>query len=92
MQDIHCDGCGELTRSYDIVRYGSMERGYRQLCGRCFNTELAKFVGLEDFEQVRFEPVGLTDRQGREEIANDYQFVDSTYYRRNERYRPCGSQ
>jgi hypothetical protein len=64
MPDIHCDGCGELTPSYDLVNYGSMERGYRQLCGRCFNTEVARLTGLQEFEHVRFEPVGLTDSQG----------------------------
>ena len=61
---IRCDGCGQLTPGYDIVNYGSIERGYRQLCGRCFNTEVAKAAGLEGFEHARFEPVALADSTG----------------------------
>jgi hypothetical protein len=62
--EVRCDGCGQSTPSYDIVHYGSIERGYRQLCGRCFNTQMAEAAGLEGFEHADFEPVGLTDCQG----------------------------
>ncbi len=65
MQEIHCDGCGQQTPSYDIVHYGSTERGYRTLCSRCFNAEVAKLSGLEKFEQIQFEPVTLTDTTGK---------------------------
>jgi hypothetical protein len=41
-QQIRCDGCRRSAPSYDIVNYGSVERGYRRLCGQCFNTEVAK--------------------------------------------------
>jgi hypothetical protein len=64
-QQIHCDGCGQNTPSYDIVNYGSIERGYRQLCSRCFNMEVAKIDGLEGFEHAKFEPVGLPDCTGK---------------------------
>jgi hypothetical protein len=60
----HCDVCGQSTSSYDIVHYGSIERGYRRLCSRCFNTQMAKAAGIEGFEHVKFEPVGLTDCLG----------------------------
>ena len=61
MQQVHCEECGEITPSYDTVSYGSIERGYRQLCGRCFNAEMAKLSGLEDFDNFRLEPIGITD-------------------------------
>jgi hypothetical protein len=61
---VHCDVCGQSTSGYDIVHYGSIERGYRRLCGRCFNTQMADAAGLEGFEHVKFEPVGLTDCLG----------------------------
>jgi hypothetical protein len=64
IQQINCDGCGRLTPSYDIVSYGSMDQEYRQLCSRCFNTELAKSGGLDEFEHIQFEPVVLTDARG----------------------------
>ena len=63
-QQIRCDGCRQSAPSYDIVHYGSIERGYRRLCGQCFNTEVAKAAGLEGFEHAKFEPVGLTDCAG----------------------------
>lgn len=58
---VRCDGCGQATPGYDIVNYGAVEREYRRLCSRCFNTEIANAAGLQGFEQASFEPVGLTD-------------------------------
>lgn len=63
-QQMCCDGCRQSAPSYDIVHYGSIERGYRRLCGQCFNTEVAKAAGLEGFEHAKFEPVGLADCAG----------------------------
>ena len=64
-QQIRCDGCSQITPSYEIVNYGSMEHGYRRLCGQCFNMEVAKITGLEGFEHAMFEPVGLADCTGQ---------------------------
>jgi hypothetical protein len=61
---MRCDGCSQITPSYDIVNCGSMERGYRRLCSQCFNTEVAQINGLEGFEHARFKPVGLADCTG----------------------------
>jgi hypothetical protein len=63
-QQIRCDGCRQSAPSYDIVHYGSIERGYRRLCSQCFNGEAAKAAGLEGFEHAKFELVGLTDCAG----------------------------
>ena len=57
-REIRCDGCRQITPSYDIVHYGSIEQGYRQICSQCFNTEVAQLAGLEGFEHAKFEPVG----------------------------------
>lgn len=59
-----CDGCGQSTPSHEIVHYGSIERRYRRLCSRCFNTQMAEAAGLEGFQDAKFEPVGLTDCMG----------------------------
>lgn len=64
MQQISCEACGQNTPTYDIVNYGSMDGGYRQLCGNCFNATAAKLAGLKNFEHVRFEPIGMTDARG----------------------------
>jgi hypothetical protein len=63
-QEIRCDGCSQITPSYDIVNYGSIEHGYRHLCSQCFNREVAALDGLEGFEHTRFEPVVLADCAG----------------------------
>ena len=54
-----------MTPSYEIVNYGSIEQGYEQVCYQCLNKEMAEAIGLEGFEHVKFEPVGLTDCVGK---------------------------
>ena len=49
---------------HDVIHYGSPERGYRDLCSACFNADVAKSMGLEGFENVRFDPITLTDCRG----------------------------
>ena len=65
MGSIRCEECGAETPGYDTVSYGSIDSGYRQLCTRCFNIDVAERIGLNDFENVRLEPVGLTDSAGK---------------------------
>lgn len=64
-QTIRCEGCGEHTPSHDIITYGGIDSGHRQLCSRCFNAEVARLNGLEGFEDFRFEPIGLVDCAGQ---------------------------
>lgn len=64
LHQIQCEGCGEATPSHDIVTYGAIDSGHRLLCSRCFNAEVARLNGLEDFEHFRFEPIGLVDCAG----------------------------
>ena len=63
-QTIRCEGCGELTPGHDIIIYGGVEDGHRQLCSRCFNAEAARLHGLEGFEDFRFAPIELVDCAG----------------------------
>lgn len=64
MQQVTCEGCGQRTPGYDVIHYGSMERGYKQLCTRCFNAEVAALCALDSFEHTQFEPVMLGDVDG----------------------------
>ncbi len=64
VQQIRCAACGQMTPSYDIVNYGSLEHGYREVCNQCLNREMAEAVGLEGFENAKFEAVSLTDCTG----------------------------
>jgi len=59
-----CEECGTAVPTYDMVSYGSIERGHRELCNRCFNAEVASVLGLERFEHVRLQPVVMTDCAG----------------------------
>ena len=71
MQPITCDACRKPTVAHDVVNYGSMEHGYRQLCGRCFNEAAASRLGLQGFEHVSFEPVSMVDARG---AKHEFQF------------------
>lgn len=62
---VRCDECAGNRPSYDIIHYGSGEGRARVLCSRCFNQMVAKLDGLVDFDDPRFEPVGLADADGR---------------------------
>ncbi|MBW4092378.1 MAG: hypothetical protein HIU82_14920 [Proteobacteria bacterium] len=59
-----CEACGTAVPTYDVVSYGSIERGYRELCTSCFNAAVASALGLEQFENVRLEPVVMMDCAG----------------------------
>ena len=64
MQTIQCEGCGSITPSHDITHYGSIDQGYRKLCSLCFNADVAERWGLEEFENIRLESIGITDAAG----------------------------
>jgi hypothetical protein len=66
MPPITCEGCRQPAPSHDVVNYGSIEGGYRQLCGRCFNEAAASRLGLQGFQHVAFEPVRMVDARGAE--------------------------
>lgn len=58
-----CHTCGRAIAGFESVRYGSIETGYRDLCNRCFNEEVAR-VGEIDFAHVQFEPLDIPDAAG----------------------------
>ena len=63
-QEIRCGACGQNKPGYDIAHVGSAEIGYRLLCSRCLNTEVANAAGLEGFEHAAFESIGISDCNG----------------------------
>ena len=65
MRKTKCEGCGRQAPSFEVVEYGSMEAGFKQLCRRCFNSEAATAAGLDDFEHVEFDPIQLKDAEGK---------------------------
>lgn len=66
-----CSNCHRSVPNYDIINLGSIENGYRKLCGQCFNAEAAQLDGLERFEHLNFEPIRVVDCKGR---AHDFHF------------------
>jgi hypothetical protein len=60
---VDCNQATDEVPGFDTIHYGSMGAGYRDLCGRCFNQEVAKAEGL-NFEHVAFEPVDMRDAVG----------------------------
>ena len=61
-----CEECGETVPGYDIVHYGSMDHGYRKLCSQCLNAAVAERSGVDNFENIRLEPIVMTDCRGKE--------------------------
>lgn len=59
-----CESCGEKVADYDTISCGSVEGGYRRLCLRCFNQEIAELSGLEGFQNPDFTPVKFADCGG----------------------------
>jgi len=72
MTKIKCEGCGEDVPAYDITHYGSADGSYRDLCSRCFSAEVAKVSGVENFDNTRLQPIGITDCDG---VPHQFHFV-----------------
>jgi hypothetical protein len=60
---LRCHACGRAMAAFESVHYGSIEGGYRDLCNRCFNLEVAAAGGI-DFSHVQFEPLEMPDIAG----------------------------
>ena len=61
---VRCEACGEHVPSHEVISFGSAVGGYRDLCGQCFNAEVARLTGHDKFEDFRIEPVRLVDCAG----------------------------
>jgi hypothetical protein len=59
-----CDSCRQPIPVCGGVSYGSLESGYRELCNRCFNEEIARSDGI-DFQHVEFQPLEMLDVAGQ---------------------------
>ena len=68
MQKTLCSRCGRTVPDFDIVKYGSVDAGYRELCGKCFNTEVAASDGLAGFEHAAIEPAEFTSCDGETHV------------------------
>jgi hypothetical protein len=65
VKQVRCVTCHENVPNFEVVSLGSIEKGYRELCSRCFNTEMAQLGGLAGFEHFDLKPVSLTDVAGK---------------------------
>ena len=66
-REIQCHQCHAWTPAWEMVHAGSIDDGYRDLCSRCWNEEIARRAGLE-FEHVRFAPSNLSDAAGQQHL------------------------
>ncbi len=66
-----CDGCAKPTPAHESTPSGSQETGYRLLCCSCFNADVAARCGVEGFENIRLEPIRLTDGEG---MSHEFHF------------------
>ena len=65
-----CDSCRKPIPICGGVSYGSLESGYRELCNRCFNEEIARSDGI-NFQHVEFQPLEMLDAAGQ---RHDFHF------------------
>lgn len=63
LTQVQCHTCHARVASYEAIHFGSMEMGYRDLCSRCFNEEVAR-TGQIELEQVGFKPIDVSDAAG----------------------------
>jgi hypothetical protein len=70
IRTLSCHTCGRAIAGFESVHYGSVESGYRDLCNRCFNEEVAR-AGEIDFAHVQFEPLEIPDAAG---VAHRFHF------------------
>lgn len=68
---VRCEQCRTPTPPYEIVHYGSIDSGYKQLCLQCLNSDMAHRAGLEHFENVRFDQIVMNDCGGQ---AHEFHF------------------
>ena len=81
MTDHTCVRCGAVTPPHDVVSVASPDGGFRLLCSRCFNTEMAHLADVHAFEHPEFTPVRLPDADGVEhEFPVDSADPESTDY------------
>jgi hypothetical protein len=66
-----CAACGAIVPQYDIVNAVSDGYDDRLLCTGCFNREMARRTGLDDFAEIRFKPVRLPDANG---VVHEFHF------------------
>ncbi|TCG06954.1 hypothetical protein BZM27_22860 [Paraburkholderia steynii] len=59
-----CEQCGNQTPPWDTIHFGSGDGGHELICTLCFNARIAESNGFTDFENVRLDPVRITDCQG----------------------------
>ena len=67
---LRCHTCGRAIAGFESVHYGSGEGGYRDLCNRCFNEEVATSNEI-NFSHVQFEPLDIRDAAG---VAHRFHF------------------
>ena len=72
MHKTKCEGCGSVTPNHDITHYGSSEHGFKELCSLCFNADVAERCGIGEFENIKLEPIGITDGSGQ---SHEFHFV-----------------
>lgn len=71
IERVRCEACSAELPSYDTVSYGSIEDGYRMLCTKCLNADVASRIGLDEFENVQFDQIAMTDAAGK---AHEFHF------------------
>jgi hypothetical protein len=63
MKTIACERCGALVPRHDLTHF-TTESGSSELCTICFNADVAKRSGINDFDNHPLDPISITAASG----------------------------
>ena len=62
-RNLPCERCGTLVPRHDLTHF-TTESGSSELCTICFNADVAKRSGIDDFDNHPLDPVLITAADG----------------------------
>ncbi|WIW90957.1 hypothetical protein K3M67_18095 (plasmid) [Sphingobium sp. V4] len=71
IHEVPCEQCRTAVPDFEMTYFGSNDIGYRNLCSRCCNEEIAREAGSK-FDHVAFQPVHMSDARGN---PHNFHFV-----------------
>jgi hypothetical protein len=59
----YCERCGKEVPNHELISY-TLASGSLELCTQCFNVDVAKRFGVDDFDNNVIDPISIVDAAG----------------------------